>query len=243
MHWTASRSAKAEPVQLARQILGREIDLQDAPALLPPGSLGRMQDRGAIQPNIPGVSEAGDAPTLRDDGRDSCILKSTDEMRSRRNQQGSVIRRNAIQMDSRGQHSLDHIERRLDMGRPGFAIPIGEAGRFYPTLCGNRSILMPGQRPIRLGGLVEQDRTNRLGCSTELFRRQSSHRAVHQARGQFWTAVNPLTRASHRRENREQLVKVVGTQNLGEVLSAVPVEFKRHWLNRCCGARSLRRPR
>lgn len=64
-------------------------------------------------------------------------------------------------MDARGQHSLKQIERRFDMRYSRFDTPGAKARRIDLFRDRNGPVLMPTERPVHFGILVEQDGPDR----------------------------------------------------------------------------------
>jgi hypothetical protein len=82
-------------------------------------------------------------------------------MRARRCHQRSARRPTGIEMKSNRQHSLENRGWRTNVRNAGPDRPRPETGDLRAPSHGDREILMPGDVPVGLGRLVEQDRPHR----------------------------------------------------------------------------------
>ncbi len=82
-------------------------------------------------------------------------------VRTRRDQERCILHGDIVQMHSQGQHTCKQIERRSDMLHsclhgPGTISIDGDT-----PLDADRAVLMPIQRPIRVGRLIEKNSPDR----------------------------------------------------------------------------------
>ena len=104
-----------------------------------------MENGRAVYPNISGICQASIGPTPLNQGINPRLNDFPGAMRSGRNSQRRVVRRNRVDVYARGYHGFDYIERRLDMGKSGLAAPRPETRNVSALAHDYRPILMPPQ--------------------------------------------------------------------------------------------------
>ena len=158
-----------------RQSFGAVVDL-DHPSARAIGAGRGVNDRGRVSPDVAAVRNAGYRSASRNDAGDVILGQTAKLMRSGRDQQRSVLDRYRIQMDPKRDHARQKLKRRLHVHKPRLECPRTETGHVVPIPHDDRTVLMPPQRPVGIGGLVEEDRTNRLGCRSEQAARDGRRR-------------------------------------------------------------------
>lgn len=99
-------------------------------------------------------------------------------MRSEGDEKRRVVDIDRIEMQAEREHPVEQRLGRSDMLDAGLRGPWAEARGFDATLHGDGAVLMPGERPIGCGCLVEQDRADRVGVGAEMGRYVAAYGAI-----------------------------------------------------------------
>lgn len=137
-----------------------------------------MQDWGRIEPHVACFSDANLSSAsfnhlldLIDRDTPACVRTGCDQERS-------VCGRDVVQMNPQRDHTGQQMEGRSDVLHAGLHRPWPEAVDIDLLLNADRAILMPRQRPVCLGRLVEQDCSDRTTCRAEHARCDQADRSV-----------------------------------------------------------------
>ncbi len=117
---------------------------------------------------------------------------AAETMRSRGNQQRSIVSRDVVEVQAQGDHARQHLERRSDVKCSVLACPGAEAFNLNPFHYRDRPVLMPTKSPIGTRCLVKKDGSNR---TTGIVQDRSRHGAdgsiTVQERSQFGNTEQP----------------------------------------------------
>lgn len=174
------------------------VDLQHTAVPLPDARGRGMKDRGRIGPYVAHSRQARLCPASRHRGGNVALRNKTEPMRTRRDQQRRVVRRHVVEMNPQRHHPFDHRERRLNVKGALLDGPRAKAARLPSFAHYNRAILMPAERPISLGRLVERDRPDRPGTPAEIAGSDRSDRAVVSQMSESWLTVQTSAPATLR---------------------------------------------
>lgn len=72
-----------------------------------------------------------------------------------------------VQMQPNREQAFQHVRRGVRVGNACFCRPGAEAGNFAPLFYGDAQVLMIGDFPVRLRGLVEEDSAHSEGVCSE----------------------------------------------------------------------------
>lgn len=151
-----------------------------------------MKDQGCIQPNIAFVGEARPHAEGCDGAGHIGLGDPAHAVRSRRDQQWRVVRRHRVQVDPQRHHPLQDGGGQRDVQQAGLARPRTKAGHIPPGQHGDSAVLVPGQGPVRAGGLVEQHRPDSPAVRPQHGGRDLPHvTAARQHRAQRRDPVQP----------------------------------------------------
>ena len=81
-------------------------------------------------------------------------------MRAIDNANGAVVCGARIEMQANGEHALEDVDRRLYVRDTALLGPRSVVGHLNALLRGDREVLVPNDLPIRVGSLVEEERTD-----------------------------------------------------------------------------------
>ena len=205
-----------------------------------------MQNRRPVEPNVSPARQARDGAAAADDRVNLPFGNSPKPMRARGDKQWRICRVRAVQMDSSSEHAFDDGERRLNMYRAGLLRPVLEPGRSAPAANGNRTILVPGQRPIGCRILVEEDSTNRSRVRPQNRTGDPSDFAREQPTLKFRIAVDSNSgTGSRRRQDPLKILQLISLERARQQFEPVALKLK---CQRCLSsphsaARSSRRRR
>jgi hypothetical protein len=107
------------------------------------GCFRAVQNGRRVEPDITGLSQTNIGPTFFNHTLYFAFGDQTQPVRSRRDQKRCVGRWYGVEMDAQRHHASQQIERRRDVDALSNS---------------DRSILMPGKRPVGRSRLVEKDR-------------------------------------------------------------------------------------
>ena len=125
------------------------------------GSVGGVEDRRGIEPDVAAFCEAGMSAVPGDMGGDFAFRDAAVAVGAGCDQERRIICIHRIEMEAQRQHAVEQRLRRGDVLDARLDGPWAEARRVVAFDHGDGAVLMPAERPVGRGALVEQDGADR----------------------------------------------------------------------------------
>ena len=128
-----------------------------------------------------------------DGPRNARLLDHPEAMGAGRYSERRIIPVHGIEMNAQSEHPGEDFDRRRNVHDPGLCRPRPEPRDIAPLAHAYRPVLMPVERPVRIAGLVEKDRTHEHCSWSDQVMRNGTDRIIASESLSHWLQFGDAT--------------------------------------------------